>query len=84
MPAEEGGPVKKIRITSRSAGLPPFCGRRVRQTKVHGTGLGLAIVKEIVDLHDSEIEVLSEIGRGSNFIINFPIRVSELWQEKQF
>ncbi|MGD9091920.1 MAG: ATP-binding protein [Anaerolineales bacterium] len=61
-----------------------YRGKRVRQTRVHGTGLGLAIVKEIVDLHDSEIEVRSDIGRGSNFIINFPIRVSELWQEKQF
>jgi two-component system phosphate regulon sensor histidine kinase PhoR len=61
-----------------------YRGRRVRQTKVHGTGLGLAIVKEIVDLHDSKIEVKSEIGGGSDFIISFPIRVSELWLEKQY
>lgn len=61
-----------------------YRGRRVRQTKVHGTGLGLAIVKEIVDLHDSTIEVRSEVGRGSSFVINFPIRVNELWPEKQY
>lgn len=61
-----------------------YRGQRVRQTKVHGTGLGLAIVKEIVDLHESKIEVQSEVGNGSTFIVQFPLQVKELWREKIF
>lgn len=34
-----------------------------------GTGLGLGIVKKIVDAHDFQIEVQSEQGKGTNFII---------------
>ncbi|MCP4155554.1 MAG: response regulator, partial [bacterium] len=34
-----------------------------------GTGIGLSIVKEIVDLHKGEIQVKSEPGTGTRFII---------------
>jgi len=61
-----------------------YRGRRVRQTKIHGTGLGLAIVKEIVDLHGSEIEFQSDVGKGSKFLIRFPLQVKEPWPEKVF
>jgi signal transduction histidine kinase len=60
-----------------------YRGRRVRQSKIHGTGLGLAIVKEIIDLHDSKIEVHSEVAKGSTFSIYFPNQVGELWLERQ-
>jgi 2-iminoacetate synthase len=37
-----------------------------------GTGLGLTIVKEIVDKHDGQIEVESEEGLGTTFIVHLP------------
>ena len=38
-----------------------------------GTGLGLTIVKEIVDKHDGQIEVESEEGLGTTFIVHLPV-----------
>ncbi len=39
----------------------------VMTRKQGGTGLGLAIVKMLVELHDSNIEVKSSVGKGSEF-----------------
>jgi two-component system phosphate regulon sensor histidine kinase PhoR len=40
---------------------------------IEGTGLGLSIVKHIINRHHGEIEVKSEEGKGSEFIIQVPI-----------
>ena len=37
-----------------------------------GTGLGLAIVHHVTDLHDAEIALESEPGKGSCFAVTFP------------
>ena len=38
-----------------------------------GTGLGLSLVHQIVQEHHGEIQVESEVGKGSRFIIKLPI-----------
>ena len=45
---------------------------RTRSRKIGGTGLGLSIVKHIVIMHGGRIEVQSEVGKGSRFIISLP------------
>jgi len=39
-----------------------------------GAGLGLAISKKILDLHGSRIDVRSEVGKGTTFTFDLPIR----------
>ncbi len=39
-----------------------------------GTGLGLAISAKIINKHEGEIHVDSEIEQGTNFIISIPIK----------
>jgi signal transduction histidine kinase len=40
--------------------------------KLQGVGIGLSVVKHIVDAHAGTIEVKSELGKGSEFILRFP------------
>ncbi|NSW51652.1 MAG: hypothetical protein HPY85_04015 [Anaerolineae bacterium] len=44
--------------------------------KAGGTGIGLTISKEILEAHNSRIEVRSEVNKGSEF--RFRLKVSEL------
>ena len=40
-----------------------------------GIGLGLPLAKSIIEAHRGSIEVHSEMGHGTTFIINFPIKM---------
>jgi CheY-like chemotaxis protein len=39
-----------------------------------GTGLGLSIVKQLVDLQNGIIQVRSEVGQGTEFVVRLPFK----------
>ena len=41
--------------------------------KESSTGLGLTITKELTELHGGKISILSEINKGSTFIVEIPV-----------
>ncbi len=45
---------------------------------ISGTGLGLVVVKKCVDLHQGNIAIHSEVGRGTTCIITIPLRYSNV------
>lgn len=46
-------------------------------TKPEGTGLGLSIVHKILEQHNASVEVLSTEGKGTTFLLKFPIHRAE-------
>lgn len=72
----------EVRIADRGPGIPPdeqkhifdafFRGRRSLRDQIHGTGLGLSLVKKIIEAHGGTVEVQSEPGAGSSFILRIP------------
>lgn len=75
----EGGMVKLI-IKDTGIGIPKeelenlFSRfyRLSRDSQVPGTGLGLAICKRIIDLHDGDIQIESEVGKGTTVTVSLP------------
>ncbi len=52
-----------------------YRGETARDIVHTGTGLGLSIVKRVIELHQGEIEVNSEMGTGTTFQIMLPCAV---------
>jgi CheY-like chemotaxis protein len=51
---------------------------RGRGGSTPGTGLGLSIVKSLVELHHGQIEVDTELGRGTRFTVLLPMAVPDI------
>ena len=76
---EDGRPV--LLVEDNGIGIPKDQQERVferfyrvdksRSKQTGGTGLGLAIVKHIVALHDAEIQLESELGKGTTIRVLF-------------
>ena len=44
-------------------------------TREKGTGLGLAIVKHNTEMYGGAVQVVSELGKGTRFVLEFPARI---------
>ena len=74
---ENGGRHAKVRLRDNGAGIAADRIDRIFNpfftTKEHGTGLGMAISKKIVEAHEGTIDVVSEPGRGTEFVVSLPL-----------
>lgn len=72
----------RLTVQDTGRGLPDASRQRIferfyrvdrgRGRSEGGTGLGLAIVKHAVERHGGEIQVTSELGRGTTFVVSLP------------
>ncbi len=73
-----------IQISDNGPGIPEDVRAKIFDpfftTKApgKGTGLGLSICYQILEKHGGTIEVNSQIGDGTEFVISFPIRPTHL------
>lgn len=82
----------EIRVKDTGMGMTPDFAKKVFDAysrdrtvnNIQGTGLGMAITKSIVDLMDGTIDVETELGKGTEFIVraDFPILEDEPEEEE--
>ncbi len=64
-------------VADTGPGIPSETERRIFEpfftTKTKGTGLGLPVARRIIDAHGGHIDVESQAGQGTRFIISLPV-----------
>ena len=83
--APEGKGLYEIRVKDTGIGMSQEFAERIFEpferertstvSKIQGTGLGMAISKNIIDMMGGTIEVQTEQGKGSEFIIRLALRL---------
>lgn len=77
----DGKVLLRWEITDTGIGMSPEFLKRVFEpfaressvaSTVGGTGLGMPIVKQLIELMGGSIEISSELGEGSTFVISIP------------
>ena len=69
-----------LAFADTGCGMPPEISQRIFEpfftTKEvgKGTGLGLSITYDIIKKHQGEIEVTSEVGKGTTFTVRIPVK----------
>ena len=73
-----------VKISDTGVGISPdnqihiferfYKADKARDRSLSGNGLGLSLVKKIVKLHDGNITVQSEIGKGTTFEVILPLK----------
>ena len=56
----------------------PFARDKTTQMSIEGTGLGLTIAKSLAEIMGGDIEVTSELGRGTEFTAVIPLSIPTL------
>ena len=69
----------RIVIEDTGPGIPPDKIDKIFEayftTREKGTGLGLAIVKHNTEMYGGAVQVESELGKGTRFVLEFPSRI---------
>jgi signal transduction histidine kinase len=69
----------RILIGDTGPGIPPDKIDKIFEayftTREKGTGLGLAIVKHNTEMYGGAVQVESEPGKGTRFVLEFPARI---------
>jgi signal transduction histidine kinase len=69
----------RIVIADTGPGIPPDKIEKIFEayftTREKGTGLGLAIVKHNTEMYGGAVQVESEVGKGTRFVLEFPARI---------
>lgn len=64
-----------LSIKDNGIGMPEEIKKRIFEpfytTKPKGTGLGLAITHKVLESHQAQIQILSDVGIGTEFILKF-------------